>query len=110
MFNVRGRHPTVYPVQLPTWSCPDIVKELIVRFSKYLRTELDFMWKSHNKIPEQFGVPNSGHAHNPSLQSVSSAITDSSQFSEESNPDNLQDDCIPKRVVSWSSQSHQSEI
>jgi hypothetical protein len=88
MYKVRGRHSTVYPVQLPSWSRPDVVEVLIERFDQYLRTELNTMWEDHvGKQEEQ--VPMSRHRHNPSLQSVSSAITNASEMSAESNWDDL---------------------
>jgi hypothetical protein len=92
MYKIRGRHSTVYPVQLPNWSCPDVVKKLIRRFDNYLRGELLKMWTEHqsNQSKEQLNFVlaelkrKSGHSNHPSLQSVSSAITvltDTSTFS-----------------------------
>jgi hypothetical protein len=92
MYKVRGRHSTVYPVELPIWSCHDDVQELIKRFSKYLREEFDTMWINHLRVQKQRNakqVPKSGHRYNPSLQSVSSAITDASDKSSESNLDDV---------------------
>jgi hypothetical protein len=88
MYKLRGRHSTVYPVQLPNWSRPDVVEVLIERFGLYLRNELDKMWQAHVKRQEK-RVPKSGHKHNPSLQSVSSAITNASEMSAESHTDDL---------------------
>jgi hypothetical protein len=87
IYKIRGRHSTVYPVQLPSWSRPDVVQELKQRFGKYLRNELETMWKNHlwdNSLRE-IGSSRSGHAHKPSLQSVTSAITNASILSAESN-------------------------
>jgi hypothetical protein len=53
MYKIRGRHSTVFPVQLPIWSPPDVVQELIKRFGRYLRTELDTMWNNHLQIQKQ---------------------------------------------------------
>jgi hypothetical protein len=90
MYKIRGRHSTVYPVQLPNWSSPDVVKELIKRFGSYLRRELDIMRSSHIWVQSfQARTSKSGHAHSPSLQSVSSAITNVSQHSAESNLDDF---------------------
>ena len=49
-YKIRGRHSTLYPVQLlvPSWSSPDVVEELIKRFNNYLREQLETMledWK-----------------------------------------------------------------
>ena len=90
MYAIRGRHSTVYPVQLPIWSRPDVVQELIKRFCQYLRSELDTMWTNHLREQEKANrVSKSGHRHNPSLQSVSSAITNASEMSTESNLNDL---------------------
>jgi len=90
MYKIRGRHSTVYPVELPIWSDPDDVQELIKRFSNYLRKEFDRMWTNHREEQGKAKqVPKSGHRHNPSLQSVSSAITDASDKSSESNLENV---------------------
>lgn len=93
LYKIRGRHSTVYPVQLPSWISPDIVQELIRRFSDYLRTELLIMMTNFNSKAE--GIPKSGHTHNPSLQSVASAISNASDDSTESNLDNLNDFDFP---------------
>ena len=89
MYNIRGRHSTVYPVQLPRWSCPAIVQELIRRFGKYLHDELDEMWTRNDKQMKQNEhlekLQKFGHGHSPSLQSVSSAITDASRGSAETD-------------------------
>lgn len=98
MFKIRGRHATVYPVQLPDWSHPDVVRELNKRFDGYLRSELDIMSKNYfDKQNRAKQVPRSNHRHNPSLQSVSSAITNASDNSVESNLDNFDD--VPVRDV-----------
>jgi hypothetical protein len=86
MYKIRGRHSTVYPVQLPNWTSPDVVGELIKRFDGYLFTELAAMWTNHQADQTVYKL---GHAHNPSLQSVSSAITNASQHSDESNLDDI---------------------
>jgi hypothetical protein len=84
MYKIRGRHSTLFPVQLPIWTPTDVVKELNIRFKRYLRNELDTMWSDHL---EQ--IPRSGHRNTPSFQSVSSATTDASKNSAESNLDTL---------------------
>jgi len=84
MYKIRGRHSTLFPVQLPIWTPTDVVEELIIRFKQYLRSQLDTMWRNH-----QEQVPRSGHRNTPSFQSVSSAITDASKNSAESNLDTL---------------------
>ena len=48
MYTIRGRHSTVFPVQLPRWSRPDVVKELIKRYDSYLHIELLNMLQTHN--------------------------------------------------------------
>src|ERR1700678_2140556 len=80
---IRGRHSTLFPVQLPIWTTTDVVQELIRQFGWYLRAELDTMWSDH--LQEQ--VPRSRHRSTPSYQSVLSAISDASTNSGESNVD-----------------------
>jgi hypothetical protein len=36
-YKLHGRHSTVYPVQLPIWTDPNIVQALNKRFSMHLR-------------------------------------------------------------------------
>jgi hypothetical protein len=93
MYKIRGRHSTVYPVQLPNWSCPDIVKELIIRFDKYLQDELLIMLDEHRHMALKQQLSRqlrNRHSHNPSLQSVSSAITNASELSTGTNLNDLQ--------------------
>jgi hypothetical protein len=90
MYKVRGRHSTLFPVQLPIWSPADVVQELIIRFRQYLRDELDTMWSEH-----QEQVPRSRHRHTPSFQSVSSARTDASKNSVESNSNDTVSSSMP---------------
>ena len=92
MYKIRGRHSTVYPVQLPSWSRPEVVQELIKRFGKYLHKELDTMGTNHKHWQK---AKQSGHTHNPSLQSVWSAITNTSNMSGKSNLDGLDDLDLP---------------
>jgi hypothetical protein len=42
-FRVRGRHPTVFPVQLPQWLPPKIMREMIARFQSFLALEIKTM-------------------------------------------------------------------
>src|ERR1700678_4338171 len=102
-YKIRGRHSTLFPVQLPIWTTTDVVQELIRRFGRYLRTELDTMWSDHlqeqsdhlqeksDHLQEQSDhlqeqIPRARHRNTPSFQSVSSAISDASTNSGESNP------------------------
>lgn len=93
MYQIRGRHSTVYPVQLPSWTHPEVVRELIGRFDKYLHEQLLEMMRGHLQNLQMEGIRGSsslarsgpGHAHKPSLQSVTSAITTATNLSGESN-------------------------
>jgi hypothetical protein len=42
-YNVRGRHSTFYPVQLPPYFDHDVVLELADRFEAHLKKELQSM-------------------------------------------------------------------
>src|ERR1700678_2798176 len=85
-YKIRGRHSTLFPVQLPIWTTTDVVQELIRRFGRYLRTELNTMWSDHlqeqsDHLQEQSDhlqeqIPRSRHRNTPSFQSVSSAISE----------------------------------
>lgn len=100
MYNIRGRHSTVYPVQLPSWSSPDVVKELIERYDAHLREQLFIMLENHDRQAKgspDSPPPKSGHVHTPSLQSVSSAITNISHESADSNV--REDEVDPDTVV-----------
>jgi len=89
MYQIRGRHSTVYPVQLPSWIHPEVVRELSGRFDKYLHEQLLEMMRDHRgelQMKEIRGSSSrSGHAHKPSFQSVTSAITTATNLSGESN-------------------------
>jgi hypothetical protein len=89
MYQIRGRHSTVYPVQLPSWTHPEVVRELIVRFDKYLHDQLREMMRGHRRDLQLEDIrgssSRSGHAHKPSLQSVTSAITTATNLSGESD-------------------------
>ena len=39
-FGARGRHPTVYPVELPLWLPKRAIKEMVARFSQILREQI----------------------------------------------------------------------
>jgi hypothetical protein len=96
-YKIRGRHSTVFPVQLPSWTCSIVVQELINRFDEHLRKEFITMRKDHDSVVKSNNLfkqveasRKHGHSHNPSLQSVSSAITDASTFSAESDLNELE--------------------
>ena len=102
-YKICGRHSTVYPVQLPAWTQPD-VEELIERFDKYLRIELVTMCDSDRIKKEErrrISGSTSGHKHHPSLQSVSSTITSVSDYSNASSVDDV--DPIPWPTVASTS-------
>jgi hypothetical protein len=81
-YAIRGRHSTVYPLQLPVWANPVIVQELIEIFAKHLRNQLAEMMENHRGT-----VP--GHKHSPSLESMLSCVTSSSEVSATSNREDL---------------------
>jgi hypothetical protein len=83
-YKLRGRHSTVYPVQLPIWTNPTIVLELNRRFSLHLRRELEILRDKHNETTSE-----SGHRHTPSTESALSGITNSSEVSTSTNVDFL---------------------
>jgi len=42
-FNVRGRHATLYPVELPRWLPRDVMEQMVIRFKKILLIEITAM-------------------------------------------------------------------
>ena len=108
MYKIRGRHSTVYPqaVQLPSWTHPEVVQELIKWFDKHLHEQLVDMLTAHRReldLRELWGLSSrSGHAHKPSLQSVMSAITTASCTSGDSNV-NDSDGTQPSLGYLWQS-------
>jgi len=55
-FAVRGRHATLFPVELPEWLSPQVVEEMITRFQGILYDEILRMLKfesSDNRPPSR---------------------------------------------------------
>ena len=42
-FGVRGRHPTVYPVELPPWLPRNVLEEMVTRFERILTEKISNM-------------------------------------------------------------------
>jgi hypothetical protein len=74
--NVRGRHPTVFPVQLPPWLPHDIMAKMVDKFENILLNEITFMHKPSCTKK---------HSRHPSKQSISglSIASDDSDSSVE---------------------------
>ena len=65
-FRVRGRHATLFPVELPEWLSPQVVDEMITRFQEILYDEILRMLKFE-----------SSDNHPPSWQNISDLSTGS---------------------------------
>ena len=65
-FRVRGRHATLYPVELPEWLSPWVVDKMIIRFQEILYDEILRMLKFEDSDNRP-----------PSRQSISALSTDS---------------------------------
>ena len=89
-FEVRGRHTTIYPVELPPWLPTEYMEQMVTRLRKYLTDELIIMMAQDADSEE--AEASETHSRTPSLQSDSGYSTTS-------------DDSIlhvPK-VVNWNS-------
>jgi hypothetical protein len=73
-FRVRGRHATLYPVELPEWLSPQVVDEMIIRFQEILYDEILRMLKfedSDNRPPSRQSISalrTGSHTDEPPLQ------------------------------------------
>ena len=55
-FRLRGRHPTVFPVQLPPWLPHDVLLNMISRFQYFLLDQIYIMMSPrvmHYRTPSQ---------------------------------------------------------
>lgn len=81
---VRGRHSTMYHVELPHHLPVDVLKGMVNRYKRILFNELNAM------VKESKDAGSSGHKRTPSLQSsggsVSSVSTDDSGILMEITP------------------------
>ena len=60
-FRVRGRHATLFPVELPEWLPPQVMDEMITRFQEILYDEILRMMKfesSNNRPPSWQSISN----------------------------------------------------
>jgi hypothetical protein len=62
-YQVRGRHATVYPVDLPAWLPAGVLEEMIRRFRIYLRDELLILIDQEHNSKKR-------HAHSLSMESA----------------------------------------
>ena len=60
-FDVHGGHPTIYPVDLPSWLLSGVVEKAVARFEEILQQEITNMMI--DKMEKK------SHAHTPSGQS-----------------------------------------
>lgn len=47
--NVRGRHPTILPVQLPPWLPRNVMEEMVARFESFLLQDITSMMQEPAK-------------------------------------------------------------
>jgi hypothetical protein len=85
-FNVRGRHPTLYPVELPAYLSQQVLSEMITRFKEFLYNEIDVMMMSEELIRA------------PSRQSISNSSTGSQE--DEPPVSTVDDDEMDNPLVS----------
>jgi|HubBroStandDraft_3_1064219.scaffolds.fasta_scaffold42557_4 hypothetical protein len=78
-FRARGRHTTVYPVELPQWLPPRVCLEMVNRFRSHLRNQLAYM-VSRQKSPVKLNFRQHSRTH--SVESDSSFNTTSSKGDE----------------------------
>ena len=77
-FEVRGRHPTVYPVDLPPWLPINIVNSMLTRFKALLRKELVEMLAAAKASEEKGEAGDSSSTRHHHTQSGLSDISDMS--------------------------------
>jgi hypothetical protein len=49
-FNVRGRHPTLFPFELPAYLSPQVLREIITGFQVLLYDEILVMMMSTKRV------------------------------------------------------------
>ena len=76
--NVRGCHPTVFPVQLPSWLPRNIMENMVAKFENRLLQEITSM-------KHEPRTAKGSHSRHPSKQSISglSIASDDSDSSVE---------------------------
>ena len=97
LFGVRARHSTLYPVELPHWLPSEVAEEMVQRFRKYLRCQLEVMVKDHNQKPATAGQQKKIHRRTVTVESDSafSIATEASQRSDLQPPGTWPDTGLP---------------
>jgi hypothetical protein len=70
LFNVHGRHTTLYPVELPLWLPDNAVEQMVTRFKAILLEQLYTLEREHK--PRLFCTPSQD-----SISGISTASRDS---------------------------------
>jgi hypothetical protein len=58
-FGVRGRHSTLFPVELPSWLSEDDMHEMITRFKQLLLGEIYDMMRRYRRTLSRQSISNS---------------------------------------------------
>ena len=99
IFCVRGRHPSLFPLELPVYTSPQVLREMITRFEEILHREIVTMMTSTE----------SDRA--PSRQNISNSST-GSQRDDNPDPDEGRDfftDSVVDPANGWSSDEELDE-
>jgi hypothetical protein len=78
--DTRGYHTTIFPVELPAWLPPDVIRTLLGTFKIHLRQEIDTMVVGY-AAEKVIALHTQQHGCNASLQSDSSDATDANNTS-----------------------------
>jgi hypothetical protein len=82
--SLRGRHSTIYPVELPKWLPPEIVDKMNERFQRHLGQEIRIMLKGAQQLE---GVTTRNrHVSHESESNISVASTNFSVDLEDFRP------------------------
>jgi hypothetical protein len=84
IFNVRGKHATVYPVQLPPWLPRQILVEMVDQFKGHLLENLIAIEKMMDSAKEEYFATT--HSPTPSMDSIESDSAMSSSSGESVAP------------------------
>lgn len=79
-FNVRGRHCTISPIDLPAWLPKADVREMITRFRFHLKAEVVSMMRTYTFEIQKRGIDklSSRHTRTPSESVESDGLSVSS--------------------------------
>jgi len=80
VFNIRSRHPTVYPVELPVWLPKEVCTAMVRKFQGHLVEQLQFMdLRNYLRGPGPF-LNSTYSIESDSGLGITSSVTESSDL------------------------------